>query len=87
MTLTVRLDDETEALLDRLALAEGLSRSEIVRRSIRLLAEQRMTRGETNPFDSVKHLIGRAHGGPGNLSEQTGSRFREVLERKRARRR
>ena len=83
MTLTVRLDDETEELLDRLAVTEGLSRSEIVRRSIRLLAEQRMTRGETNPLDSVKHLVGRIHGGPRDLSEGTGARFRELLEKKR----
>ena len=46
-----------------------------------------MTRGETNPFESVKHLIGRAHGGPRDLSERTGDRFRELLARKGARRR
>jgi Arc/MetJ-type ribon-helix-helix transcriptional regulator len=82
MTFTVRLDDETEALLERLAQSEGLSRAEIVRRSIRLLAEQRMTRGETTPFDTLKHLIGRTRGGPPDLSERTGSRFRELLVRK-----
>ena len=82
MTITVRLDDKTRKLLDRLARSEDVSRAEIVRRGIHLLAEERMTRGETNPFDAVKHLIGRAHGGARDLSEKTGAKFRELLVRK-----
>jgi Arc/MetJ-type ribon-helix-helix transcriptional regulator len=82
MSLSVHLDEETKKLLDGLARAEGLSRSEIVRRSIHLLAEQRIARGESTPFDAVKHLIGRASGGPRNLSERTGAQFRELLTRK-----
>lgn len=81
MSLSVHLDEETKKLLDGLARSEGLSRSEIVRRSIHLLAEQRM-RGEATPFDTVKHLIGRARGGPRNLSERTGAQLRDLLVRK-----
>ena len=89
MTVTVRLDKKTEKLLDRLSRSEGLSRSEVIRRGIRLFAEQRMKRaeermksGETTPYALVKHLIGRGHGGKGNLSERTGDRFYEMLTRK-----
>lgn len=85
MSVSVHLDEETKRLLDGLARSEGLSRSAIVRRSIHLLAEQRIARGETSPFDAMKHLIGRARGGPRNLSERTGAQFRELLTRKGAR--
>lgn len=86
MSLSVHLDEETKKLLDGLARSEGLSRSEVVRRSIHLLAEQQ-TRGEAAPFEAVKHLLGRARGGPRNLSERTGSQLRELLTAKRERRR
>ena len=82
MVFTVRLDDETEELLDRLSAGEGVSRSEIVRRSIHALAEQKSVRDETNPYEAIKHLIGVARGGPRNLSERTGERFREILTNK-----
>lgn len=84
MSVNVHLDEETKKLLDGLARAEGLSRSEVVRRSIHLLAEQRM-HGDSTPFDAVKHLIGRARGGPRNLSERTGAQLRDLLARKGAR--
>ncbi|HUP63078.1 MAG TPA: ribbon-helix-helix protein, CopG family [Thermoanaerobaculia bacterium] len=86
MTFTVRLDEKTKKLLERLSRSEGVSRSEIVRRSIRLFAEQRMARGETNPYETIKHLIG-AYGGPGDLSENTGAKFSALLERQARRRR
>lgn len=87
MVFTVRLDEKTEELLDRLARIDDLSRSEVVRRSIQLLAEQRMAREEESPFEAVKHLIGSVRGGPPRLSEQTGKQFRELMTRKKARRR
>ena len=81
MSLSVHLDEETKKLLDGLVRSEGLSRSEIVRRSIRLLAEQRMN-GESTPYEAVKHIIGSVRGGTRHLSERTGSQFRELLLRK-----
>jgi Arc/MetJ-type ribon-helix-helix transcriptional regulator len=83
VAISVRLDPETRKLVDRLARAERVSRSEIIRRGIYLMAEQRMTAGETRPFEAIKHLIGQVHGGPTNLSERTGERFRELLLEKR----
>jgi len=82
MTVTVRLDKKTEELLDRLSRSEGLSRSEVIRRSIRLLAEQNMKAGETSPYEAIKHLIGSVRGGPRNLSERTGDRFYEIVSEK-----
>lgn len=81
--MSVRLDPKTRKLIDRLARTEGVSRSEVVRRGIHLLAEQRTKRGETAPFEAIKHLVGRFRGGPRDLSERTGERFKELLQKKR----
>jgi Arc/MetJ-type ribon-helix-helix transcriptional regulator len=78
-TLSVRLDEETRRLIDRLARARRLSRSELVRRGIRLLAEHDPHTQEANPYASIRHLVGRVRGGPPDLSEQTGARFRKIL--------
>jgi Arc/MetJ-type ribon-helix-helix transcriptional regulator len=87
MTVTVRLDEETRRLLDRLTRGGKLSRSEVVRRGIHLLAEQDPTSAETNPYEAIRHLIGRVHGGRLDLSERTGERFRKAMAEKRDRRR
>jgi len=59
MTVTVRLDEETRKLLHRLAQARRLSRSEVVRRSIRLFADHEPATRESNPYDAIQGLIGR----------------------------
>ena len=87
MTVTVRLDEETRKLLHRLAQARRLSRSEVVRRSIRLFADHEPATRESNPYDAIHDLIGRVKGGPPDLSERTGERFREQLSERRDRKR
>jgi hypothetical protein len=83
MILSVRLDPETRKLLARLARTRRLSRSEVIRRGIRLLAAQDPATLQSNPYEQLRHLIGRVSGGPPNLSERTGERFRNMLvERK-----
>jgi Arc/MetJ-type ribon-helix-helix transcriptional regulator len=82
--LSVRLDPETRKLLVQLARKHKVSRSELVRRGLHLLAEQDRTSRETEPFNAIRHLIGRVDGGAKNLSERTGARFRELLSRKRS---
>jgi len=83
VTLTVRLDDETRDLLEKLARSSGAARSEVVRRAIRLLAQQEPATAEADPYREVRHLIGTVRGGPPNLSQRTGDRFRELLQKKR----
>lgn len=83
MTMSVRLDPETRKLIDELARKERVSRSEVIRRGIHLLAEQRIAAGETDLLRAIEHLIGRVRGGPPNLSERTGEKFRELLLQKR----
>ena len=85
MTVSVRLDEETRKVLERLVRRRRLSRSEVVRQGIHMLAEREPGAFEANPYDSVRHLIGAVRGGPPELSERTGDRFRKALTDKRNR--
>lgn len=78
MASNVQLDPETDMAVERLARRRAQSRSEIVRQAVELLAAQE---GES-PFDRVADLIGCVSGGPPELSEETGKRFRQLLARK-----
>ena len=86
MPLTVRLDAKTEALLKRLTKKTGRTKSQVIRDAIRVLAEsEKRTDTAKGPYEAIKHLIGVASGGPPDLSERTGEKFRELLLKKRAR--
>jgi Arc/MetJ-type ribon-helix-helix transcriptional regulator len=82
MPTSVRLDRKTEKLLDKLARERSQSKSEVIREAIEVLA-QRAERAREQAFvDSIADLIGCVDGGPEDLSERTGKRFREILSRK-----
>jgi Arc/MetJ-type ribon-helix-helix transcriptional regulator len=84
MPLTVRIDVKTERLIQRLARKRGRSKSEVIRDAIGVLARQIQGQEETErPYEAVKDLIGSIHGGPSDLSVQTGLRFRRMLQAKR----
>lgn len=77
---SVRLDSKTEALLNRLALARGQSKSRLIREAIARLAEgEAGLEPKTGPYALVADLIGIAHGGPPGLARRTSEAFRELL--------
>jgi len=81
---TVRLDIRTEAALKRLSARRGQTKSEVIRDAIVRLAEEE----EEHPsaFERLQPFIGIVEGGDPQLSQNTGKRFRELLEnRERAR--
>jgi Arc/MetJ-type ribon-helix-helix transcriptional regulator len=82
---TVRLDVKTEAALKRLSVRRGQTKSEVIRDAIALLDEGK---GEQiSAYERLQPFIGISEGGDPKLSENTGKRFRELLEnRQRARR-
>jgi len=83
--INVRVDSKTEALVERLARRRGESKSQVVREALRLLAERENgahTRGTA--YDKLRHLIGCVDGGPADLSQNTGRKFAELLQLKRA---
>jgi Arc/MetJ-type ribon-helix-helix transcriptional regulator len=80
MTTSVRMDSETERLLDSLARERGSTKSEVVREAVRLVAQKaRRRRRLPRPYDLFRGVIGSVRGGPSDLSERTGNRFRQLL--------
>jgi Arc/MetJ-type ribon-helix-helix transcriptional regulator len=80
MTTSVRLDPATERLLEEVVEERGLTKSEVIREALRLVAEtkRRRNRGR-RPYEAFRGVIGRVRGGPADLSERTGERFRRIL--------
>jgi hypothetical protein len=88
MPLSVRLDADTESLIERLARKRRQTKSEVIRDAIGVLAkEEEKGAGKQRPYDLVAHLIGCVKGGPRDLSVNTGKKFHQMLvERARKRR-
>ena len=78
MPTSVRLDARTEGLVRRLARKTGRTKSQVIRDAIARLASADKEESRT-PFDTIKHLVGCAAGGPPDLSERTGEKLRQLL--------
>jgi hypothetical protein len=80
MPTSVRLDDNTQRLLQRMANRKSQTKSEVIRRAIETLAEvERLDEESPEPRELVADLIGCVSGGPVDLSTQTGKRFADLL--------
>lgn len=87
MPTSIRLDAETEVLLERLAGKRRQTKSDVVRDSIALLAEvEKKGAPQPGAYAKVAHLIGSVDSGGQQLSENSGQRVRELLLKKHARR-
>jgi hypothetical protein len=88
MPMSVRLDAETERLVNRLAREKRRTKSEIVREAITTLARRETgEKAVSTPYEAIAHLLGCADSGGARLSEQTGRKFAELVgKRARARR-
>lgn len=89
MPLSVRLDSKTEGMVNRLARRRRQTRSAVVREAIAALDREQAQESApgSTPFDEMAHLVGAADSGGRRLSEETGTRFRALVQKKaRARR-
>jgi metal-responsive CopG/Arc/MetJ family transcriptional regulator len=77
MQLTVRIGDEYESLLNRLAKESGLKRSDIVRQALKHFFEEHENTPSARPFGRVSHLLGLVESGVKDL----GANHREYLIR------
>ena len=68
MTITVRIDDELLALLDRAAARQGVERSEVVRRAVRRYCRARGRTRAPTPAALAAGLLGSLRSGRGDLS-------------------
>jgi len=83
MPTSVRLDPETEALLDQLARTYRRTKSDILREALHCLAQDKQVKDVDNgPYTLVADLIGIAQGGPDNLARCHKRAFRDLLANK-----
>lgn len=79
---SVRLDPETESLLERLANRRRATRSDVLREALHRLAEAEEADADGGPYAMVEDLIGAADDGPATLAEDHKRAFRELLSRR-----
>jgi len=80
MTITVRIDESTEAKLRRLARERGSSLSAFVRAAIAEKLERETQK--LIPYELGKHLFGRYSSGLGDLASNHEKYLRERLRAK-----
>ena len=82
------LDITLEKELERLAEEEGKTKTDVIRDALAdYTAKKRAKKRVPSAAEAMKDYIGAGSGGSGNLSEETGKKFLEILlEKKKARR-
>jgi len=75
--LSIRVDQRTRRSLARLARQSRRSQSAVVREAIDAFVAK--APAVLRPYDAWREVLGSADSGIGNLSEQTGAKFRDAL--------
>ncbi len=83
MPVSVRLDRETEELLEKAARIMSKPKSKIMKESIKQYCSQVVTRKKMSPYELAKDLIGKEGSGRGDLSIRGEEILRELFRKKR----
>jgi Arc/MetJ-type ribon-helix-helix transcriptional regulator len=82
MPTSVRLEPETERLLERLAKKKSQTKSEVIREAIETLAERESKSDQKKgSYERIEDLVGCVSGGPKDLSSETGRKFKDAVKR------
>jgi hypothetical protein len=68
MPVSVRLDEETEALLNKTARMLRTTKSKILKASIQDFCNKTLQDKRKRPYDLISDLIGKEYSGAGNLA-------------------
>jgi hypothetical protein len=82
MPFSVRLDEETEALLNKTARALDTTKSEILKASIHDFCKKTLEDKSKRPYDLISDLIGQESSGKGNLAINSEKILRKAFKRK-----
>lgn len=87
MTISVRLDLQTERVLVQLARLTGKTKSEVIRDAIRRLSEETASAASgPTAYDRIADIIGIANLGPGDRAARSEEHLRGLFAGRRARR-
>jgi predicted DNA-binding protein len=82
MPTSVRLEPETEKLLERLAKKKSQTKSEVIREAIETLAERESKSDQKkSSYERIEDLVGCVSGGPSDLFFETGRKFKDAVKR------
>ena len=81
MPISVRLDYETEALLNKTAKALDTTKSKILKASIHDFCTKTLALKKRNPYDLISDLIGREFSGKGDLAINSEEISRKAYQR------
>ena len=82
MPVSVRLDKETEELLEKAARITNKPKSRVMKESIKDYCLRIVTKKGKRPYDLAKDLIGKEGSGRGDLSIRGEEILREMLRKK-----
>ena len=68
MPVSVRLDEETEALLNKTAKTLRTTKSKILKTSVRDFCNKTLQEKRKRTYDLISDLIGKEYSGDGNLA-------------------
>lgn len=81
-TRTVRLDEQTERILQKLRRSSGLSISEVLKRGVQVYSEQLGSRAEISPYEIFCRIDLGAGGWAAVPAREAKSAVREAIMRK-----
>ena len=76
---TFRLDQELEAEINRIAVRERKTKTEVVRDALREYTIKKRTESPVSMADAMKHYVGSGKSKRRDLSSQTGGTVRSLL--------
>jgi len=82
MPLSVRLDKETESLLEKTASALKTSKAEVIKQSLSDYCARVLSERRKQPYEVIKDLIEKGGSGRGDLSVKSEEILRERFRRK-----
>ena len=82
MPTSVRLDDETEALLLKTAKALNTTKTEVLKISIQDFCKRTLSEKAKHPYSLIADLIGKEYSGQGNLAIDHEKILRKAFRRK-----
>jgi hypothetical protein len=83
MPISVRLDRETETMLEEAAEALGTSKAQVIKESLAEYCPKVLAKKRKRPYELIRDIAGRKGSGRGDLSLRCEEILRERLGRKR----
>lgn len=82
MPTSVRLDEETEALLSKTAKALNTTKTDVLKASIRNFCKRTLQHRSKRPYDLIADLVGEEFSQQGNLAIDSEEILRKAFQRK-----